>query len=245
MKARSMQFFCMVCLAACSLCLLTPIVAQHATGERQVPQEPSRQATVNLKYLLYLPAEYEQQESSPLLLFLHGAGERGDDLEQVKRHGPPALIETGKEFPFIVISPQCPAGKWWEPVELACLLDEIEEKYKVDKRRIYVTGLSMGGFGTWSLAAHQPDRFAAIVPICGGGETFTTRPYSHVPVWVFHGDEDSIVPLSRSEGMVEAMKAAGGAVKFTIYPGVGHDSWSETYRNEELYTWLLEQTNTR
>ena len=118
-----------------------------------------------------LPAErLRQKDSWPLMLFLHGAGERGDDLELVKKHGPPKLIEAGKDFPFIVVSPQCPQGRWWEPVELATLLDEIVEKQKVDKDRIYVTGLSMGGFGTWSLAAFQPGRFAAIVPICGGGE---------------------------------------------------------------------------
>jgi predicted peptidase len=178
-----------------------------------------------------------------VLLFLHGAGERGSDLNQVKTHGPPKLIEAGKEFPFIVVSPQCPGGRWWEPFELAALLDEIEANYKVDKKRIYVTGLSMGGYGTWALTAYQPNRFAAIAPICGGGEPFMTRLYSHVPTWAFHGDKDDVVPLARSESMVEGLKRANGNVKFTVYPGVGHDSWTETYNNEELYQWLLEHTN--
>jgi predicted peptidase len=194
-----------------------------------------------MKYLLYLPKDYRQKDSWPLLLFLHGAGERGDDLQLVKKHGPPKLIEAGKQFPFLVVSPQCPQGRWWEPVELAALLDEIVEKYKVDKDRICVTGLSMGGFGTWALAAYQPHRFAAIAPICGGGEPLTSMVLSHVPAWVFHGAKDPVVPLARSEKMVEAMKNNGGEVKFTVYPEAGHDAWTETYANPQLYEWLLQQ----
>jgi predicted peptidase len=209
----------------------------------QQAKELNRATTVKLQYLLSLPKDYAEQESWPVLLFLHGAGERGSDLNLVKKHGPPKLIEAGKEFPFIVVSPQCPGGRWWEPFELAALLDEIQANYKVDQKRIYVTGLSMGGFGTWGLAAYQPNRFAAIAPICGGGEPFTTRLYSHVPTWAFHGDQDNVVPLARSESMVDGLKRAGGNVKFTVYPGVGHDSWTETYDNEALYQWLLEHKN--
>jgi predicted peptidase len=213
----------------------------QTTGQQA--KELNRSTTVKLQYLIALPQGYEDQESWPVLLFLHGAGERGSDIELVKKHGPPKLIQAGKEFPFIVVSPQCPAGRWWEPFELAALLDEIEANYKVDKQKVYVTGLSMGGFGTWGLTAYQPNRFAAIAPICGGGEPFTTRLYSHVPTWAFHGDQDNVVPLARSESMVEALQRAGGTVKFTVYPGVGHDSWTETYANEDLYRWLLEHKN--
>ncbi len=188
---------------------------------------------------------HEYQDSWPLLLFLHGAGERGDDLDLVKKHGPPMLIEQGQEFPFIVVSPQCPTNRRWEPFELATLLDEIVEKYQVDEDRIYVTGLSMGGFGTWSLAAYQPDRFAALAPICGGGEPIMARLLRPIPTWVFHGAKDPIVPLERSTAMVEAIKAAGGDVKFTIYPDAGHDSWTESYANPELYEWLLQQKRTK
>ncbi|MDP1562975.1 MAG: prolyl oligopeptidase family serine peptidase [Pirellulaceae bacterium] len=219
----------------------------QATGIGQETGQQAKQldrpTTVKLQYLLSLPKGYEEQESWPVLLFLHGAGERGSDLNLVKTHGPPKLLEAGKEFPFIVVSPQCPAGRWWESFELAVLLDEIEDNYKVDKQRIYVTGLSMGGFGTWALSAYQPKRFAAIAPICGGGEPMMTRFYAHVPTWAFHGDQDNVVPLARSESMVEGMKKVGGDVKFTVYPGVGHDSWTETYDNEELYKWLLEHKN--
>jgi predicted peptidase len=115
------------------------------------------------------------------------------------------------------------------------------KKYKVDKDRIYVSGLSMGGFGTWSLAAYTPDRFAAIAPICGGGEPFRTRRLTGLPVWVFHGAKDKAVPLERSQEMVDALKKRGGSVKLTIYPEAGHDSWSETYDNPDFYEWLLQQ----
>jgi predicted peptidase len=210
-------------------------------GGKQKAAVMEREVKVTVKYLLYLPKDYDQKESWPLLLFLHGKGERGDDLDIVKKHGPPKLIEAGKEFPFIVVAPQCPDIVWWQPVELKALLDEIVEKYKVDQDRIYVTGLSMGGFGTWTLAAYQPHRFAAIVPICGGGEPETARLFAQTPAWVFHGAIDPVVPLKSSGEMVEAMKKAGGTVKFTIYPDAGHDCWTEAYNDPKLYEWLLEQ----
>jgi predicted peptidase len=217
----------------------SPSNAGAGTGQK--PCELERSFKVTMKYLLYLPKDYGRKESCPLLLFLHGAGERGDDLDLVKKHGPPKLIEAGKDFPFIVVSPQCPKNRRWEPFELAALLDEMVEKHKVDRDRIYVTGLSMGGFGTWSLAAYQPKRFAAIVPICGGGEPIVAKLVTPLPAWVFHGAKDSTVPIERSERMVEAMKKAGGDVKFTVYPDAGHDSWTETYANPHLYEWLLQQ----
>jgi predicted peptidase len=222
--------------------VLVPTMASAAeptTGQK--PGEADRSGKVQLKYLLHLPKDYDQKESWPLLLFLHGIGERGDNLDRVKSHGPPKLIEAGKDFPFIVVSPQCPGDRWWKPEDLSALLDEIVGKYKVDKDRIYVTGLSMGGFGTWSLAAFSPDRFAALVPICGGGDPDTASKLAHVPIWVFHGAKDSVVPVKRSEEMVTALKKADGNVKFTVYPEAGHDSWTEAYNSPELYDWLLQQ----
>jgi predicted peptidase len=207
----------------------------------QTPRQLNRDVKVTMNYLVYLPKDYQQQASWPLLVFLHGAGERGDNLDLVKKHGPPKLIEAGKPFPFIVVSPQCPKDHWWEPFELSALLDEIVEKYKVDQDRVYLTGLSMGGFGTWALAAYAPSRFAALAPICGGGDPIAARRVGQVPVWVFHGAKDPVVPLERSEKMVEAMKRFGGNVKFTVYPEAGHDAWTETYANPELYEWLLQQ----
>lgn len=241
---------CLVMGASLSAVLLVGVPRSPAAEDRkaergqQEPQKMERTIKITMSYLVYLPKEYDQKEAWPLMLFLHGAGERGSNLDLVKLHGPPKLIAAGKEFPFIVVSPQCPEGKWWDSVELAALLDEITEKYKVDRDRIYVTGLSMGGFGTWSLAAYQPNRFAAIVPICGGGEPFLTMLFPHVPAWVFHGAKDPVVPLERSEKMVEAMKKFGGKVKFTVYPDARHDSWTQAYNDPELYKWLLEQKRT-
>jgi predicted peptidase len=212
-----------------------------ADPPKQISARLDAQIHVVLDYLLYLPADYQKKDSWPLMLFLHGAGERGNDLELVKKHGPPKLIEEGKSFPFIVVSPQCPKDRNWQPMELTALVDEIVAKQKVDLDRIYVTGLSMGGFGTWALAAATPERFAAIIPICGGGDVIATRRLTQLPVWVFHGAKDPVVPLKRSEDMVEALKKSNGNVKFTVYPESLHDSWTATYENPEVYTWLLEQ----
>lgn len=195
---------------------------------------------VACRYLLYLPKGYERgRKRWPLLLFLHGAGERGKDLELVKKHGPPKLIAEGQHFPFIVVSPQCPANQWWSNDVLAALLDNIVANYRVDESRVYVTGLSMGGYGTWALACEHPERFAAIAPICGGGNRLLAHRLKDVPVWAFHGAKDDVVPLAESERMVNAVKAAGGKAKLTVYPEAGHDSWTATYANPALYKWLL------
>lgn len=196
--------------------------------------------TLSCKYLLFLPEGYgEKEQKWPLILFLHGAGERGDDLNKVKVHGPPKIVEGGKDLPFIVVSPQCPQEQWWSNEVLINLLDDIESRYEVDKERIYLTGLSMGGFGTWSLASSYPERFAAIAPICGGGEPILAGLLRDVPVWVFHGAKDELVPPKRSEEMVEAVRRKGGDVRLTVYPEAGHDSWTQTYQNEKLYDWFL------
>lgn len=194
-----------------------------------------------MEYWASLPDGYDEKESWPLMLFLHGAGERGDNLAKVKIHGPPKLVAKGKKFPFIVVSPQCKKGKRWNPKSLSQLLDAVESKYKVDKSKVYVTGLSMGGYGTWALTAHSPERFAAAAPICGGGdpETIPEKIANKVPVWVFHGDADKVVKYSQTENLVKGFKELGVDVKLTAYPGVGHDSWTETYNNPKLYEWLL------
>jgi predicted peptidase len=228
-------------LAAAMLALGTANAEEKPSAGAQQGAQLDRPVRVTMDYLLYLPKDYEDHDSWPLLLFLHGAGERGDDLELVKVHGPPKLIEEGKEFPFLVVSPQCPRGRYWQAVELGALLDEICEKHRVDQDRIYVTGLSMGGFGTWALASYQPERLAAIAPICGGGERHWARNIGQLPAWVFHGAKDDAVPLERSEQMVESLQRVGNDVKFTVYPDAAHDSWTETYNNPELYEWLLKQ----
>jgi predicted esterase len=195
-----------------------------------------------LKYLVYLPPEYNSSAETkwPLILFLHGAGERGDSLNMVKRHGPPKLVEEGRDFGFIIISPQCPSKQWWSADLLNRLLDEVITQYRVDEERIYVTGLSMGGFGTWDLASEYPQRFAAIAPICGGGHPEQAWNMRHLPVWVFHGAKDEVVSIGLSEIMVQSLKKYNGKVRYTVYPEAHHDSWTETYNNPELYEWFLQ-----
>jgi predicted peptidase len=230
-----------------TLALLSSTVEATSAFCEDLSQKAARldvQIKVEMNYLLYLPKDYDKRESWPLLLFLHGSGERGNDLELVKTHGPPKLISEGKQFPFIVVSPQCPKDRWWEPLELVALLDELQRKYKVDPDRVYVTGLSMGGFGTWRLAAYAPERLAAIAPICGGGEKYWAKMIGQLPTWVFHGAKDEGVPLERSQVMVDALKKNGGNPKFTVYPEAEHDSWTETYNNPEFYEWLLAQKRT-
>jgi predicted peptidase len=197
---------------------------------------------VGSHYLLYLPRDYNQiKKDWPLVLFLHGSGERGEDINLVKRQGPPKLVEEGKEFPFILISPQHSKNTRWSNDFLIALIDEVVETYRVDEDRIYVTGLSGGGHGTWYLATEYPNRFAAIVPICGRGIPHGASRIKHLPIWVFHGAKDQVQPIKTSEEMVAALEAVGGNVKFTVYPEAGHDAWTETYNNPELYDWLLKQ----
>jgi predicted peptidase len=195
-----------------------------------------------LRYWLYLPEDYATKKRCPLILFLHGAGERGDDLEKVKVHGPPKLVEQRSDCPAIVVSPQCPNERIWSPTQLSLLLDKCMETLKVDPDRVYVTGLSMGGFGTWALCAKEPQRFAAAVPICGGGDVTKAARLVDLPIRVFHGAKDTVVPLESSQKMVDAIRAAGGSdVELTVYPEAKHDSWTETYANDDVAEWLLSQ----
>lgn len=201
---------------------------------------------LELPYLLYLP-ENAGKKKLPLVMFLHGAGERGDNLDLVKIHGIPKLIAQGKEFPFIAVSPQCPLESWWtkELDALKGLLEYIIKTHNVDTKRVYLTGLSMGGMGTWQFAGTHPEYFAAIAPICGGGEWQIARSLGKIPVWAFHGDKDDVVPLEESSRMVKIVKQAGGTAKLTVYKGVGHDSWTKTYNNPKFYEWLLSHSRQR
>jgi predicted peptidase len=202
---------------------------------------------VGLDYLLYLPKGYKKgsEKKLPLIMFLHGMGERGDDLELVKKHGPAKLVEN-RDLEFIVVSPQCPPDSFWpaETAVLNALIDEIVDKHDVDVNRIYLTGLSMGGYGTWHLAVEYPERFAAIAPVCGGAMFYANLAekigvLKDVPVWAFHGARDRTVDLAESADLVHTLEQAGGKVKFTIYPSAEHDSWSATYSNLKLYKWFL------
>jgi len=194
---------------------------------------------VTLRYWLFVPKGYVAGKRVPLMLFLHGAGERGDDLELVKKWGPPKKVAKDASFPFLLISPQCKKGERWDVQEMVALVKHVAADYRVDQARMYCTGLSMGGHGTWALLAAHPELFAAGIPICGGGDPATAKSLAKVPLWAFHGDKDRSVPLKRSEQMVAAIKEAGGDVRLTVYPGVGHNSWSATYANPKTYEWLL------
>lgn len=221
--------------------LLLALPAVSAGTKREVFERPSDEV-LRLDYLLTLPADYDQKpgERWPLVVFLHGAGERGDQVDLVAKHGPPKRVAEGAAFPFILASPQCPAEEWWTEQPVLELIDHLERSLRVDSRRVYLTGLSMGGYGTWHFATLAPRRFAAVAPICGGGVPYKMRWIQHLPVWAFHGAKDSVVPLEESARLVEALKKAGNTgTKFTVFPEAGHDSWTAAYADPALYEWLL------
>jgi len=200
------------------------------------------QDNVSYKYITNLPTDFTVDEATPLLIFLHGSGERGDDLEKVKVHGPPKLAAQGKNIPAIIISPQCPNGERWQVTRLEALLQEVSEKYTIDKSRIYLTGLSMGGYGTMTWAYNHPEHFAALAPICGGViEKGKTAGIKDIPLWAFHGAKDSVVPIQQTDEFIQALKDIGSSPRYTVYPETDHDSWTETYDNPEFWNWLFAQ----
>ena len=224
------------------------LFAASVQTQKSITFQKKREITA--RFLLYLPEGYQDKREAkwPLVLFLHGAGERGDNLNKVKAHGPPKLVEKGQKFPFIIVSPQCPKDQRWDDVMLTVLLDHVCEEYRVDISRLYLTGLSMGGYGSWSFGVVLCDRFAAIAPICGGGsfiDVYTSsgakgKSLRSLGVWAFHGAKDTVVPVSESKKMVAALRRFGHPdPKLTIYPDARHDSWTKTYDNPELYQWFL------
>lgn len=229
---------------------MLPIACNQEDAVSQTAQRLQREITktVRLDYLLHLPRSYSPDSGQrwPFILFLHGAGERGSDLSLVKKHGIAKIAASDEGFPFIAASPQCPADSLWDDHvdALLALLDELSASHMVDAGRIYLTGLSLGGYGAWNLAALHPGRFAAIAPICGGAIPMRGFParvcvLRDVPVWAFHGALDPVVPVSESKRLVEALQAGGGDARLTIYPDAAHDSWTRTYENPELYRWFL------
>jgi predicted peptidase len=242
--------------ATAALVLPLSLPAQPTTTQNpssvQTPKQYQFTKTISaqVSYLLFLPKGYDAKAEKrwPLMLFLHGAGERGTNIWKVATHGPPKNVATNPDFPFILVSPQCPEHQIWSREALLGLLDDIIANYAVDTNRVYLTGLSMGGYGTWDLGMTHPDRFAAIVPICGGGELITVMMSSRdkrqalmsLGVWAFHGGKDPVVPLAESQRMVDAVKKMGVKdVKLTVYPEADHNSWTAAYNDPELYEWLL------
>ena len=225
-----------------------------------------RIGTTTYAYVVYVPKEYDRRRTWPVVLFLHGAGERGSDgIRQTGFSMGHAIRNGDVKVPFVAVFPQAPADKQWlgEVADAAIrALDRTVDEYRGDPKRVYLTGLSLGGYGTWHLAIANPGRFAAIVPICGGivaQETaqsvrqspltkrasdpyrFVARALRDTPVWIFHGSADQVIPASESRLMEAALKEEGGNVRYTEYKGVGHNSWDRAYTDPELWTWLMAQ----
>jgi len=238
-----MQFFKFIFIIVAVLSALFP----KSNNERNIKTFVTDVTIeVELNYLLYLPSDYSYSKKVyPLVLFLHGAGERGEDINFVEVHGIPKLIKMGKEFPFITIAPQCPFDRWWSDKvfvkALISLIEKTKTQYNVDDSRIYATGLSMGGYGTLAIAMERPDLFSGIISICGGGDLNKIGRLEHMPIWLFHGDADTVVPVENSTKIYDVLKPINKNIKITIYEDVGHDSWTETYENNDLYEWLLNQ----
>lgn len=210
------------------------------TGHRIVKEITK---TLTLDYLLHIPDTEDQPADKkwPVILFLHGSGERGSDLNKVKANGLPNIVDQDKSFPFIVISPQCPEDEFWamEKEALHAIVEHVLENYPADPKRVYLTGLSMGGYGAWHLPIDYPDVFAAVAPVCGGIDPSKAEALRDVPIWAFHGAKDDVVPLSESQGIVDALEAIEANVKLTVYREGNHNAWDETYSNPDLYKWFL------
>ncbi|HLU82673.1 MAG TPA: prolyl oligopeptidase family serine peptidase [Trueperaceae bacterium] len=199
---------------------------------------------VSLRYLLYLPAGIEERGDWPLILFLHGAGERGDDLSLVLKQGLPRLLHEGLTLPAVVVSPQLPADQMWAPQVPAvrALLADVMARYPIDEDRVTVTGLSLGGAGTCEMVRAYPDTFAAVAPICGPWTRMLVNDqWARIPTWVFHGDADPLVPVEDSHRLVDELRSRGGEPRLTVFPGVGHNSWDPAYQDPAVLTWLLQQ----
>jgi predicted peptidase len=220
---------------------------QTATGQHSDEFQGTVTRAVQMKYLLFIPDSYRDNESKkwPLIMYLHGGSRRGDDPDKLREpgFGLPALLEKEKSFPFIVVSPLCPNGEFWTDTEsLIVLLDKIEKEYAVDLSRVYLTGHSMGGFGTWYLAYKYSDRFAAIAPMSA---PFVVTAWADrlkkMPIWAFHGSDDNLVPIGGPKDLIAALRALGSDVRFTVLPRRDHYIL-DTYENKELYSWFLEHS---
>jgi predicted peptidase len=200
---------------------------------------------VTYAYCVYVPPHHPAGEALPLILFLHGSGERGDDGFHQTEFGLPAAIRRcGVRPRALIVMPQCRAGQTWSDdmarMALRCV-EQTAREYKVDPERLYLTGLSLGGAGTWLIGAALADRFAALVPVCGFGGTEDAEKLARVPIWAFHGARDEAVPVAQSRDMVAAIRRVGGQVKYTEYPDLGHSCWDAAYTDPELYRWLFQQ----
>jgi predicted peptidase len=236
-------------------------ISLSCAGPETVPREwKSKDGTV-VPYRLRTPSEVVPDKTYPLVLFLHGAGERGSDNSAQLKHGVTSIIEGADTLkdPIFLLAPQCPKDRYWSPIDLQtgrlsepsksnalldaiiALVDDTVKSQPIDPKRIYLTGISMGGYATWDLLARHPKKFAAAIPICGGGDPDQAAKFASVPIWAFHGEADPVVPVKTTREMIAALEKAGGKPKVTYYPGVGHNSWTTTYDNPGVIRWLLAQ----
>ncbi len=246
--------------ATCVLAGTLAMAGACSGAELEAKEWKADDGTV-VPYRWAVPQKVEEGKLYPLVLFLHGAGERGTDNTAQTKHGVAAILEGAKKLgePCYLIAPQCPPEHWWAPPAegrlglraakepnprldpVLALVEELMAEHPVDPARFYVTGLSMGGFGTWDLLGRVPERIAAAVPVCGGGDTSLVEKFKNVPVWAFHGEDDEAVPVAATKNMITALETAGGSPKVTYYPDTGHDSWTATYSNPEVIRWIFQQ----
>lgn len=236
---------CILIAAIVMSTCLAQTASEVKTGQHVYTFEKEIQRTVEIQYLLYLPAAYGSLDKQwPLILYLHGGMGRGDDIEMVMWYPVPQMLTENDTFPFIVVTPQCPLGKMWTDTELLItLLDEIMAKYSVDPDRVYLMGYSMGAHGAWYLAYTHPERFAAVAPMSGMANVWWASRIKEMPVWAFHGVQDTLVPVSETEEMVRVLEKEGGTVRASIDPERGHRPPSQK-EHEELFQWFLEQSRT-
>ena len=243
----SMTGFKILSLCLSALLWLGLAAPLHGKEERGFLNRVFKDASgQEAKYVLFVPHDYRGDIPYPVILFLHGAGETGSDGQRQAKVGlGPAIKKQEKTFGFITIFPQSQRRTWIadsaDGRRALDILTEVEKEYRVDPTRVYLTGLSMGGYGTWSIAQKHPERWAAIVPVCGGGDPKQVEGIKDIPCWCFHGGADSIVPAKKSQKMIEALKGVGGHPKYTEYARVGHNSWDKAYATAELFPWLLSQ----
>jgi predicted peptidase len=267
-----LNFLCKICFTLCKVSLTLVFIAlfsfQLRAQDLQFYQKENFRAGKNvLPYRILYPDRFDKTKKYPLVIVLHGSGERGNDNELQLAHGAALFVSNAvrKKFPSIVIFPQCPAEDYWSNVDresitdgkrnyvfhedgkptpamkmLLSFTDDLIKKPYIDPKRMYVGGLSMGGMGTFELLSRKPQMFAAAFPICGGGHPNTVKAYAkQVSLWVFHGAEDDVVSIHHSQVMVEALKKAGADVRFTIYPDVKHESWDRAFAEPDLLPWLF------
>ncbi|MFN3562307.1 MAG: prolyl oligopeptidase family serine peptidase [Chloroherpetonaceae bacterium] len=215
---------------------------------------------LTIPYRLFEPNRDLPNAKFPLVLYLHGAGERGNDgSEIILKNGALDFAKRQSQYPCYIVVPQCPKEMKWSPYQkelgyyrladtasiiqelIIALLDSIQMNYAVDTSRVYVAGISMGGFGTWELVMRHPSRFAAAVPICGGGDVTKVHRLKLLPIWVFHGSDDQVIKVQWSRSLVDSLKTLGAPVRYTELPNIGHNAWTPAFATDELYEWLFSQ----